>query len=88
MLNVQMLDDFAFGNVDFIKIDVEGFELEVLKGAESLLQKSSPILYIEIFNDRFDEVNLFLEKIGYQKKEQLALYDYIYMKSQDYRELL
>src|SRR4051812_31686630 len=36
--------------IKFIKIDVEGHELEVLKGAEKLLARDMPILYVE--NDR------------------------------------
>lgn len=34
-------------DIDFIKIDVEGHELEVLKGAEGILQEEQPILMIE-----------------------------------------
>lgn len=36
--------------IKFVKIDVEGHELEVLKGAEDLLSRDMPILYVE--NDR------------------------------------
>jgi FkbM family methyltransferase len=33
---------------DFVKIDVEGLELEVLRGMTGLLQQRRPVLYIEI----------------------------------------
>ena len=33
--------------LDFLKIDVEGMELEVLKGAKSSIQRHQPILYVE-----------------------------------------
>lgn len=46
------LDSFEFENVGFIKIDVEGFETEVLKGAEATIGKYKPILYIE--DDRIE----------------------------------
>jgi len=36
------------GQIDLIKIDVEGFELAVLRGAGQLLQKYFPLLIIEI----------------------------------------
>ena len=31
-----------------IKIDVEGYELNVLRGAEMTIKKSKPLLYLEI----------------------------------------
>jgi FkbM family methyltransferase len=39
--------------VTLIKIDVEGFELEVLKGAKNVLNHFHPVLYVE--NDRPDK---------------------------------
>lgn len=38
------------GEVAFVKIDVEGFELQVLQGAENLITKCRPVIYVE--NDR------------------------------------
>lgn len=37
---------------DFIKVDVEGMEVQVLKGLASLIKKKPPILYME--NDRIE----------------------------------
>jgi FkbM family methyltransferase len=34
--------------VGFVKIDVEGFELQVLRGMESIVQRSRPLLLVEI----------------------------------------
>jgi FkbM family methyltransferase len=45
---VKKLDDFQFTNVGFIKIDVEGFEREVLKGAEKTIMREKPVILIEI----------------------------------------
>lgn len=50
MVNVKPLDDFGFENVGILKIDVEGFEDEVIKGAEKTLKKSRPSLIIETEN--------------------------------------
>jgi len=44
---IKTLDSFNFENVDFIKIDVQGFELEVLKGAHKTLKENNPIICIE-----------------------------------------
>lgn len=48
---VISLDEFVAENhipsIDFIKIDVEGFELEVLKGARQTIQKFRPVLVFE-----------------------------------------
>ena len=35
-------------NVDFIKLDVDGYELDVLKSGETFLAKTKPIIFIEI----------------------------------------
>jgi FkbM family methyltransferase len=42
------LDDLDMPPVGFIKIDVEGFELEVLKGAAETVRRDRPNLLIEI----------------------------------------
>jgi FkbM family methyltransferase len=41
------LDDFYYGDVSLIKIDVEGHELDVLKGGQSLLRQHMPNILIE-----------------------------------------
>jgi FkbM family methyltransferase len=41
------LDSFGFEDVDFIKIDVEGYEREVFYGAVDTLQRCKPTLIIE-----------------------------------------
>jgi len=42
------LDDMDLGDIGFIKIDVEGFELEVLEGARETLARCRPNLIIEM----------------------------------------
>lgn len=41
------LDSYNFTNVDIIKIDVEGYELEVLKGATQTIETNRPIVQVE-----------------------------------------
>jgi FkbM family methyltransferase len=56
-VDVTTLDEFTsqlpIARVDLLKIDVEGFEMFVLKGAEKIIQKWKPILFVEL-----SEVNL------------------------------
>ena len=46
------LSELVNGPVDFIKIDVEGMEMEVLEGAADLIRCQQPKLMIEVGNDR------------------------------------
>ena len=42
------LDMFEFQDVTFLKIDVQGFEQEVLEGAIKTIERCKPIIHIEI----------------------------------------
>jgi FkbM family methyltransferase len=74
--NTMKLDDYVEQkkiNVDFIKIDVEGSELLVFKGAKNVLQDSQPIIFCEMlrmhakkFNFHPNETILLLENYGYK----------------------
>ena len=44
----KRLDGYEFTNVSFVKIDVEGYELEVNEGAREMLTRERPALLIEI----------------------------------------
>ncbi len=59
---VRKLDDLRL-NPYFIKIDVQGFELNVLKGGENTIKLHRPILLIESINE---EIIKYLEQFGYQ----------------------
>ncbi len=60
----------SLGPVGFIKVDVEGHELELFRGAEQLLRRDKPILLFEC-EERHragttTEVFAFLHQLGYQ----------------------
>jgi len=47
-VSLNKLDDYDFVNVNFIKIDVEGHELDVIRGAKTTIGRCRPIMMIEI----------------------------------------
>lgn len=59
------LEEKKLSKLNVVKIDVEGFEFEVLKGMQKTLERFSPILFIEI-----DDANLKLQ--GSSASEVLA----------------
>lgn len=55
--------------IDFLKIDVEGYELEVLRGALQVLKKFHPLVICEIearHNPQYPEVFVLLRSLGYR----------------------
>ena len=76
-VEIVTIDSFVkshhFKNIDFIKMDTEGNEYNVLKGAEQTLKKYHPTLFLEFdkqwlkrYNCTLVEVYNFLKKVGYK----------------------
>lgn len=63
----QTLDSFGFTEVDLIKIDVEGHELELLEGATQTITQQQPILLIELekHSPQRSRVETLLKSWGY-----------------------
>ena len=63
--------------VSFIKIDVEGHELQVLQGAQNLLTTQMPLILLELLTEDIQAQRAasldFLSEIGYTKFESLEL---------------
>jgi FkbM family methyltransferase len=53
--DIKTLDSFNLKDVDLIKIDVEGYELNVLKGAKQTIKEFKPLLIVEVRSDRNPE---------------------------------
>jgi FkbM family methyltransferase len=54
------------GRLDFVKLDVEGAELDVLQGAETALAKFRPKLVVELHPPMAAEVPIFMQNKGYR----------------------
>jgi FkbM family methyltransferase len=61
------LDSFNLLDVDFVKIDVEGHELEVLKGGAQTLALCRPIVLVEIKDENIGAIFRFFNELKYQK---------------------
>jgi len=81
-IECRRLDDIYKGVTSVIKIDVEGHELEVLKGAENIIKKYMPMLLIEIFDFENNEVPKYLKSLGYGDPEERPEHVYLYSFNQ------
>ena len=63
---LRAIDSLALPRLDFIKVDVEGMEIEVLHGAKESLARAKPCLMVERIKS--DEAGLasFLSDLGYR----------------------
>ena len=62
---VVKLDDEGLTNVDLIKIDVQGWEYEVLDGAVELIKRDRPWVIFEV-NEDIDKCCELMESLGYE----------------------
>jgi FkbM family methyltransferase len=69
-VEVATLDSFGLSEIAFIKIDVEGHELSVLRGAVETINRSRPNLLVEVEESRvpgsFQAVSDFLVSLDYR----------------------
>jgi hypothetical protein len=61
------LDDLLglFPEPQILKIDVEGAEIDVLKGGARMLRDIRPVLYVEVGSERADGVQVVLRESDY-----------------------
>ncbi|MCU5109609.1 FkbM family methyltransferase [Bacillus cereus] len=79
LVKIINLDKLKIEKPDFVKIDVEGFEYNVIQGMQKILQVSSPVLWIEIFKENYFAVDQLLEELNYVQVDR-HLDNYIYIR--------
>ena len=75
IVRVVPLDSFKFPRVNFMKLDVEGMELDALKGAKDTILRCRPVIMVEfncpILKQRQispDDIIVFMLSLGYDWK--------------------
>ena len=53
--------------ISLIHLDVEGHEVKVLQGAKRTLARHKPVLILEIWESKAEELDCYLNEIGYKK---------------------
>ena len=73
-VTIKTLDSFALEDIDYIKIDAEGYEIEALIGAKNLIEKCKPFIHIEAKkkvmvkqNITMNDIKDFFESINYEQ---------------------
>lgn len=73
LVKQKTLDSYNFQDVDFIKVDVNGFELQVLEGAIETIKSNNPYIYVNldeakmsVYNTTPNQVNKLLLSLGYK----------------------
>lgn len=62
---VITMDSLNLTRCDVIKMDIEGMEIDALKGGQETLRKFEPILFFESHGDLLLEIEEFLKDFGY-----------------------
>lgn len=79
-LNSLLIDAGAPTVIDFLSLDVEGAELEVIKGVD---HQAFRFKYILVECRDLQRLSIYLEEQGYRLVEQLSSQDYLYTSLDD-----
>lgn len=64
-IRTQSIDDLALDRIDLIKLDIEGMELDALRGAIKSIKRSRPVIVVETIKSNKHELRAFLERFDY-----------------------
>jgi len=68
-VRVGRLDDLEFQECSFMKIDVEGHEVEVLEGAIDTIARTRPRILIEVREENLPSIDSLLADIGLKRMD-------------------
>lgn len=84
---VIRVDDLNISDCDLLLLDVEGYEIFGLLGATKTIERSSPVICVEIkqsclnrYNLSTEDVFAVLREFGYAHRETIAHRDFIFTK--------
>lgn len=64
-INLITIDSMSLPRVDFIKIDIEGMELEAIAGGVQTISRCRPAMLIERIKTNEENLNTLLDDLGY-----------------------
>lgn len=67
----ETLDALALPRCDLIYLDVEGYEIEVLKGALQTIDKFRPIITLEVLKGREQDTIAFMSNLKYERIDRV-----------------
>ena len=83
-IECRSLDSFDLCDVDYIKIDVDGFEIPLLEGAQETLKRNNPVINIEMKERKrpkiVEESRRILRNLGYNRHSRVRS-DEVWLKS-------
>jgi hypothetical protein len=65
-VEVIPLDELALPKLDFLKIDVEGMEIDVLRGAKETIARCKPLAWIEYWKVDVNEIKAQFDQAEYR----------------------
>jgi len=72
---IRKLDNLDLPQIDYIKIDAEGYEMEVIKGGMKIVEKYKPFIHVEVKGKVLEkqglipsDIDKFFDEIGYERR--------------------
>lgn len=71
LVHTRTLDSFELPRCDLIYLDVEGYELEVLKGAADTIVKFRPVITLEVLKGREHDTTNYMAALKYERVDKV-----------------